>query len=415
MTDARALLGGPAYERLWERARAHLERNGGELAGSVSIPSPSADERAAVGSLLGRHRKAAGTIRVEVVALDGALRKSALGVGLADWLEETGGPLRDRRTEAASARARLDALWEDAADSTFAGEVWFADWLEGLRRDGLPTRFAPGAEDELLADAIATMERLPVTGGRVSLAVLASQVTGDTKRLTDTAVATLVLRGLAHRYDVPRARRAGERRALWARVGVVVDDLSSHVLVLNLPAHGPAMLGSWLSDAAHFGEPFRVTLRQLVDAGEPFLRPGVVHVCENPAVVMEAAERLGEECAPLVCTEGQPSDAVRLLLRELVLAGGDLRVHADLDAAGVRIVGGVLARAESLRPGSAAPWRMGSDDYEVAVAALPALEPLDGDVPPTPWDPGLAPAITATGLRVFEEQVIDDLLDDLAR
>ena len=415
MTDPRALLGGPTYQRLWERARAHLERNGGEIVGSVSIPSPTAEERAAVGAVLGRHRKAAGTIRVEVAALDGALRQSALGLGLVDWLEETGGPLRDRRAEAASARARLDALWAEAADSTFAGDAWFADWLEGLRRDGLPTRFAPGAEDELLADAIATMERLPVAGGRVSLAVLASQVTGDTKRLTDTAVATLVLRGLAHRYDVPRARSAGERRELWARVGIVVDDLSSHALVLDLPAHGPSMLGSWLSDAALIGEPFRLTLRQLVDTGEPFLHPAVVHVCENPAVVMEAAERLGEECAPLVCTEGQPSDAVRLLLRELVLAGCDLRVHADLDAAGVRIVGGVLARAEALRPGSAAPWRMGRDDYEAAVAALPALEPLDGEVPSTPWDPGLSAALDAAGVRVFEEQVIDELLDDLTR
>lgn len=413
MADAREVLTGPGYTRLWQRLRAHLERNGGDLRGTVALPSPSDDERAAVGALLGTHRKPAKTLRVGVTAVDRALRGGALGLGLREWLESLDGPLRDRRAEAEDARARVAARWAFAATSDLAGDAWFADWLDGVRRDGLLTRFAPGGEDELLADAIATMERLPVTEGRVSLAVLASQVTGDTKRLTDTATATVVLRGLAHRAGVERPRTAGERRDLWARFGVVVDDLSSHVLVLNLRTRGTTMVASWLSDAALVGEPFRLTLRQLVDAGGPFAVPAVVHVCENPAVVIEAAERLGERCQPLVCTEGHPSDAVRVLLRELVAAGCDLRVHADLDAAGTRIVAAVLARADAQRPGSATPWRMGAADYEAAVAALPALEPLEAEVPPTPWDPHLATAMAVHGVRVFEEQVVDDLLDDL--
>jgi hypothetical protein len=37
---------------------------------------------------------------------------------------------------------------------------------------------------------------------------------------------------------------AAERRDLWDRAGVLVDDLVSRVLVLNLPAEGEG-LGEW--------------------------------------------------------------------------------------------------------------------------------------------------------------------------
>jgi hypothetical protein len=72
-------------------------------------------------------------------------------------------------------------------------------------------------------------------------------------------------------------------------------------------------LAQWLADATTFGDPFRITLRQLMNATELAVEPALVRVCENPAVLLEAANRLGEGAAPLVCTEGQPSEACRLL------------------------------------------------------------------------------------------------------
>ncbi|MFD6812465.1 TIGR02679 family protein, partial [Streptomyces anthocyanicus] len=50
---------------------------------------------------------------------------------------------------------------------------------------------------------------------------------------------------------------------MWDAFDVIVDDLASRVLVLNLPATGQG-LGQWLTDAARYGTPFHITLHQLI-------------------------------------------------------------------------------------------------------------------------------------------------------
>lgn len=66
-----------------------------------------------------------------------------------------------------------------------------------------------------------------------------------------------------------------------------------------------------------------------------------VRICENPVVVAAAADALGPACPALVCTGGQPSAAVLVLvlvlLRSLTRAGARLSHHGDFDWGGVRI------------------------------------------------------------------------------
>jgi uncharacterized protein (TIGR02679 family) len=401
-------LRGEGFGRLWAQARAALERNGLRVDGtSVGLPDPTDAERAAIGALLGRHRRPAQTMRVDLGAVHAALVASPLGMGLLEWLESEGGRLIDRRAQAAADRSWDAAVWEVALGHTLADEPWFGDWVDGLRTDGLLKRLAPGSEDELLDDACAVLARLPVERP-TALAILAGELTGDTKRLTDTGLATVVLRALAHRAGVERPRTASQRRALWVRFGVVDDDLSSHVLVLNLPGRGCDFLASWLADAAVFGEPFRITLRQLMNATELEVEPAVVRVCENPAILLEAANRLGDQASPLVCTEGQPSEACRVLLRQLAAHGCCIEAHADFDWDGLRIVGGLVADG-------ATPWRFRATDYASAAERLgDRCEKLSGPAVETPWEPELAELLAAQRQRIFEEQVVDDLLADLS-
>jgi hypothetical protein len=85
-------------------------------------------------------------------------------------------------------------------------------------------------------------------------------------------------------------------------------------------------------------------------------------------------------------------------------------VRADFDWAGLGIAGAALAR-----PG-ARPWRYRAADYEGAVRRLVhATARLAGAQAPSPWDPALAAAMGATGRAVFEEELLDDLVADLAR
>ena len=56
-----------------------------------------------------------------------------------------------------------------------------------------------------------------------------------------TLLSPLVLRALAIKTGLGRPGTARERRDLWEAGGVVVDDLASRVLVLNLPAEGAGL------------------------------------------------------------------------------------------------------------------------------------------------------------------------------
>jgi uncharacterized protein (TIGR02679 family) len=215
-------------------------------------------------------------------------------------------------------------------------------------------------------------------------------------------VASLLRRGLT--LNAQTSDAADDE--LWASVGVLVGGgITSTALVLNLTAKGDGALATGLSAAAAVGEPIYLTLRQLVH--QPVLwclGPNPISVCENPAVVAEAANRLGSACRPLICTQGQPSTAVTTLLRQLAQAGALIRYHGDFDWAGIRIANGVIARH------GAVPWRMETADY---LAAQDSGKRLSDDAVDASWDPALAMAMRDRGQAIEEERLLDGLLGDL--
>ena len=247
---------------------------------------------------------------------------------------------------------------------------------------------------------MAVLDLLPAAD--LPLPMLAERATGRTKALSSGPLPALVLRALAGREGVPPAAEPAERQALYDGVGVLVDDLASTVLVLNLRCSpGPGLPDS-LNAAAELGAPRRVMLYELVrfpvaDASGP------VFVCENPSVLRAAASRLGVRCAPLVCTEGQPSAAATRLLRAVRASGARLLWHNDFDYAGLRMTATAVARY------GAAPWRMSAADLnEAARRTDPArVEPLKGVPCETTWDPGLAVGLAGLGHAVMEERLVE--------
>ncbi len=115
---------------------------------------------------------------------------------------------------------------------------------------------------------------------------------------------------------------AADWRRTWATVGVLCDDLSVSALALNLPVRSSSeLVAGLIHDHAGFGEPLRLTLRQLATAEIEVVAGSVVRVCENPSVVGQAAELLGPDCDALVCVEGVPDSAVGALLECSSTAG----------------------------------------------------------------------------------------------
>lgn len=397
------------YRRLLAAARRSLERTGGELAGTVSVSHPSDAERKAIIGITGQYRDArTARVSVRLADLDSAVSE-ATGRSLPELLAELSGPLRNRPAERSALAVARDAAVSAARASPLHDSCeWYRDWLAELSADGSLTKLVNQGEQARLALAVRVLECLDrLAGAPVLLPALAAEVTGDTKALGHgTVLSTLVLRALAVRAGLARPETAEQRRDLWESADVVVDDLASRVLVLNLPAQGRG-LGEWLTGAARMGVPFYVTLQQLMVLSLA-VRSGHVHVCENPAVLRRAAAELGPGSAPLLCTEGRPSVAFHHLADVVVSGGGELWYHGDFDWPGIAIAASVIRRH------GARPWRMTAADYCAGIRADVEHVRLAGPLQPTPWDPQLGQVMAATGRAVYEETVADPLIDDLS-
>jgi uncharacterized protein (TIGR02679 family) len=401
---------GPEYRRLLAAARRSLERTGGSLDGSVSLAAPTDAERRAIIGITGQYRDATvGRLTVRLSDLDAAVTEatgSALAGLLAALFEA---PLRDRPAERERLAAGVDECVRRLNDSYLSGFDWYAEWVAGLCADGTLTRMVRGSDTGPLLQAIGALEAMDGRPAPVLLPALAAEVTGDTKALNHpSAASTLVLRALAVRLALSRPQSAEDRRDLWDAFDVIVDDLSSRVLVLGLPAVGDG-LGDWLTGAARRGVPFCATLQQLVSMAPAVSEPAV-YVCENPAVLRAAAGSLGSLSRPLICTEGRPSTAFHRLAAAVVAGGGELRYHGDFDWPGISIAASVMARHGAL------PWRLGAADYLAGVRACAASGdhlPLSGPPLATPWDPALSSVMARAGQVVYEESVTGALLADL--
>jgi uncharacterized protein (TIGR02679 family) len=407
---------------LWRAVHDRLSAGG--PVSSVRVGAWTAQEREAVADLLGLDRVPAPGGSLSMAALqravcdgtddshgnhDGAARLRAV-------VEGALGPLGDRRSELSALRADRAALWAWLeGHPVVRAEPALQDWVAQLRRAGLIGGSVPTTR-ALLERALAVLAAIPGEG--IGLPVFADRVLHDPHALDEGhRLATTVLQALCCLTGTT-PHDAADRRAVWQRLGVETDALSSTVLVAGLRARSRRAAGARdhagliLAACADAGDAAVLTLAQvrtLVGHGETALAAAHdVHVVENPSVTAAALARFGVRCPPLVCTSGWPSTAGMLLLRALAAGGARLHYHGDLDGDGLRIAAHLVART------GAVPWRMTRADYELALARRPAGPPA-GRISDVPWDAGLGPALRASGVTVTEEAVIDDLLGDLER
>ncbi len=434
------LLGDPDLGWLLERARRRLEL-GESLIGTVTLADASAAQRRAAQRLLGRAPRSGSALSVSLGAVDELLRRSgACAEGLEAAVVALTGPVVVRAETLGLERAAWERVFAPLSDfvqrrsAAGAPEAEALDaWLQRLLGSGAVKRIEPdpNAAGPLLERLVAVLESLPAGGE--PLGRFAARVAGGAHALDDgQSLATLAL-GAASSIAGLRLRASGEsqaesRREAWAAVGVLCDELSSIVLTLGLPGAGDTGTGGVLRAARECGQPVWLTLRQLVRDppaliceprgpacegrgldGEARALAGVtVRICENPVVVSLAADMLGSSCAPLVCTNGQPTAATMTLLRALRAAGAQLAHHGDFDWGGVRIGNVLHARL------GVTPWRFDAEHYLAATASMPTSLPLSGTPVQASWDPSLGAAMRRVGRRIEEELVVEGLLGDLA-
>lgn len=400
------LLGQPETAWLVDRIRGRLER-GEPVDGTVTLVGATPPQRRAAAKLLGHSVPRGTSLRVPLPEVATALAKAGAAPSLQAAVEALSGPVRDLAAERAVEVRRWDDVLAQARSGPLGGLGWYRAWLDEIVRDGTATRLVRHGHGPLLGQAVAVLERIPAgpEPAGVILADIAQTAAGDPGALAHGQLPALVLRALALREEVPVPGDPEAVRALWTAAGVVTNDLVSQVLVLNLRAGGEP-LGRWLYEAATAGQPFRVTLRQLL--ASPVM-PWVVElfVCSSPDLLRAAADQLGALSPTLICTEGEPSVAAIRLLRAASGSGTRIHWHAHFSWTGLR------STAAAIRRLKAEPWRMSAADYQAGLSAA-AAEPLTGQPEPSPWDFRLADLMRNVGRAVAEASMMPALLSDLS-
>lgn len=408
------LLGGPALRELRMRLRRVFIRvddgtGNAPAADSVLLTKLSPVEHEALALLTGRPPRTASSLKLDIATVDASLRAAGIAESLRVALEILDGPI----VNPTAVKARIGAAWEQM----IAHESWHPSlraWLETPLAIQLLKRLSRqdvATGRMLLQRADMVVNRLPARG--VPRSQLAAETLGNAHALDrGEAISTIILGAWRHqerrtgvdRGDPNPTEPSDEReRDIWARAGVLVNELARPVLYLNLPV-GKATRGDTP------GEPSYASLRRLLRAAPAWTVYGTtVYVCENPTIVAIAADMLGERCAPLVCTDGMPAAAQRALLTQLRQGGARLAYHGDFDWAGLRIGNYVM------RAWNAVPWRFSESDYEVAAATCGAARhELGSDRVSAVWDDRLAIAMQRLGTAIAEEAVANTLLGDLS-
>lgn len=253
-----------------------------------------------------------------------------------------------------------------------------------------------------LLQALPLLEERPLTR-------VAADFCGNSHALdAATPLSTLVLRGLALRFQCPPPARSDERRDLWAAVGVIGDDLSAPVLTFNLGFRGESSLCQLIAMTSDDLQPVHLTPRMLWAADWTRITcPHEVYAFENPTIISLAASHLGSRCPPIICVNGEPCHAARHLMRQLRAAGCTLWYHGDFDWPGVAIAGRIFTEF------GAKPWLFDLEAYE---AAMPLeSRPLNGSPISTPWSTALSTSMEIHGKAYDEERVADSLIHALSR
>lgn len=394
------LLGGPELAGLRGRLRARFEK--GATRDEFTLIGLAAAERRALVGLLGRRVTGgtSGSMRLRLSEIDNALVHAGVASTLREGLEALDGPIYDLR----AARLSREEAWRTMLASVEHSRL--RALVEDPVGGSLLKRFAGGDSQraaQLLEGVCRVIGRLPARGR--PLAHLAAAELGDAHALdAGRPAATLVLRTFGLEESVIEGERARDQ---WARLGITVNELAAPVLCLNLPATGSALAATLARAAAAAGDPVHLTLRTLLRDPPAWDVSGRrVYVCENPSILSIAADYLGVNCAPLICTNGMPAAAQQTLLRQLFACGANLAYHGDFDWPGIRIGNFVM------REFKASPWRFSAGDYDAACKGSTGVLAEDEQVEAL-WDLSLGAQMSRQRKAIHEEAVGEILVGDL--
>jgi hypothetical protein len=238
-----AAVRGESLSSLRKRLRQRFER--GPADGNLErlrITNLGVDEHAALAGLMGRSVRFSSSMQIDVPLIDAALSRAGIATSLRAALEFIDGPIIHTET----ARAELQAEWLRAVtNASHADLLAFLQMPSGL---GLLKRLSNGNPDtaaQLCRLANAVVNSLPADG--MTRAQLAAETLGDAHALDNGRPAAALVLAVWREKAAPKQDSPGEDllgveseigderiRDVWAKAGVLVNELARPALFLNL-------------------------------------------------------------------------------------------------------------------------------------------------------------------------------------
>jgi len=391
----RDTFGGPEWSWLRKKLRHRFEHDK-PLPATMRCPSPSPAHDRAIAGVLGRPGAAAA---VPLADLTERLRAAGLCSSLREMVEILDGPIIPKAERQRHTAAKWEHLAEQAA-ARLSDERMDPDARLEFHTPA-PWKRLGHHDLEMAARLLEQVTRFfevhQEWHGR-SHTCLSAEIFGDSHALDRD---TSLYRSLA----LLAGRDPAVPRAVWSHYGLIADAVSSHALTLGLRFRHTGAMAQGLNAFAEAGQPVRILMRYLRECLEPAIPEGRLYVCENPSV-LEAAADHGRIQQPLLCVEGNPSQACMDLLTTVISTGAEIHYHGDFDWGGLRIANRVRSHCGT----PFVPWRFDTSSYRRLRGGHPLRDtPVEAD-----WDPGLAAAMRAQARGFHEEQVTDALLEDLS-
>lgn len=316
---------------------------------------------------------------LDLAVLNQALLNSRHAVSLVDVLAElNGGPVHIRRQE----KETMSRQWDAAVD-----EVPHVAWQTLLRegRGGTPILKAELKRLGSVTEIVQLVSRaLKAVREAPSFPVLAAQVCGDAHALDTDRLAGRVFRAVLDDLVWPHPERDGVSRTVLC-AGLLGTD--------------------WLRAA--LGHCLAIPLREVLRLPVIEVPGQQIYVVENPSVFEALHEAFPG--LPIICTQGQPGTAVTELLRRLPRTT-TAHLSCDLDVGGLRIATFLMREVEL----NWQPWRMDPQSYALACAR--GGLPLAGAITcPAEVLAGLAEEMATSGIGGHQENLLPELVEDLAR
>lgn len=398
----------------------------GRVAGSIILRDASEDERRAIGGMIGKvfYEK---DIRFSFLEFQQGLQRTRFApVDVREVLEAYFGEnlLTNQGKKQEEQQKRAEFLQKLCRDFVRQGDESAAlRWISAMtteRKYGYQLLIREYGKDQIAAEDLvkkvgsALVNLESVKERECPLAVFAAEVSGNPHYFDrGTTAGQLLIHAVAYCENAEFPKNAHQWRQLLLNVGIVPDNVSSMVHVYGLRLRLDTGWHPAYDAFCRLGEPYVLTMENLRKIAGVHAAGGRVYIVENEMVFSYLLDNMKEEKITILCTSGQIRTAAAELISLILDTDAEVYYSGDIDPEGI----GIADRLWQKFGNRIHIWRMSPADYKKGISeesigeiSMSKLRHISN-----PELKELAEYMQEKGKAAYQENILDDLLEDIKR